>query len=84
MVKTSGTDYSDYQDIDEFIESVVRPVKCGIQVKGDMVILTPYTSEDRGKLIGRAAVHLRSMESIVQRYFKIRKITVTQVKESYT
>ncbi|MFW5746902.1 MAG: NusA-like transcription termination signal-binding factor [Nanoarchaeota archaeon] len=68
-------------ELEDFVASVVYPNRCDIKVKGDIVTLVPHDLKMRGNLIGRAASHLRNTEKIVQRYFPVRRMVVTQVKE---
>lgn len=72
-------------EYDEVLETFIRNIagvdNFDIRLRNDIVTLVPYTLQVRGKLIGRAAYRLRNMEAIVQRYFPVRKIVVTNVQE---
>lgn len=70
-------------DLEEFIRNVTYPNKCDIRVRDKLVKLIPHDLKTRGNLIGRAASHLRNTEMIVQRYFPIERMVVTQVQEQW-
>lgn len=70
-------------ELEKFIINAIHPNKCDIKIGGDIVTLLPNTLKMRGNLIGRAASHLRNTEMIVQRYFPIKRIVVTNVQEKY-
>ncbi|MFT4310313.1 MAG: hypothetical protein ACMXYC_01650 [Candidatus Woesearchaeota archaeon] len=67
--------------LEGFIQQVIKPSKCDIQVEGQTVSLVPFDLQTRGTLIGRAASHLRNTEMIVNRYYPNIKMMVTQVQE---
>ena len=64
-------------DVLEFVRNVVAPLKTAdVSEEEGMVVITPPDTQTRGLLIGRGAVHLRSFEDIVKRYFQIKEIKV--------
>ena len=71
------------ENIEDFVLNVVYPNKCDVNIKGDVVTLVPHSLKMRGNLIGRAAAHLRNTEMIVQRYFPIRRMIVTNAREEW-
>jgi N utilization substance protein A len=57
-------------DLRGFIENVIRPLQIrGIEEQEGVVTLHAADSRSRSLLIGRAAMHLRTFESIVKRFF---------------
>jgi N utilization substance protein A len=66
------------RDIATFIKNLVYPLKVReITQEDDIITIIPPDSKTRGMLIGRGAVHLRSYETVVKRYFPIQELKVT-------
>jgi len=62
-----------------FIKNLLYPINVVlIEEKEGIVFITPQDSKSRGIIIGKMAKNLRAMEKIVQRYFQIKEIKVTQ------
>lgn len=65
-------------DIVSFIKNLVYPLKVKEVIQeDDIVTMIPTDSKTRGMLIGRGALHLRSYETVVKRYFSLKELKVT-------
>lgn len=57
-------------DLPTFIQNVVRPLQLAdMGIEAGVVTLQAADNRSRSLLIGRAAMHLRTFEAIVQRFF---------------
>jgi N utilization substance protein A len=57
-------------DLGNFIKNTVRPLQLeGMEMDGNTVILHAADQRSRSLLIGRNAMHLRTFEMIVKRFF---------------
>ena len=65
------------EDIENFISVLTNPVKFkGVEVKDNEVIISAIT-QSRASLIGRGKCRLEEMEKILQQYFGIKKLRIT-------
>jgi len=64
-------------DIVTFIKNLVYPLKVKEVIQDDDVVtMVPPDSKTRGMLIGRGAMHLRSYETVIKRYFPLKELKV--------
>ncbi len=64
-------------DIVTFIKNLVYPLRVKEVIRDDdIVTLIPPDSKTRGMLIGRGAMHLRSYETVIKRYFPLKELKV--------
>lgn len=64
-------------DIASFIKNLIYPLTVKeVTEENGIITLVPSDSKTRGMLIGRGAMHLRSYETVVKRYFPINEIKV--------
>ncbi len=65
-------------EISRFLENIVFPLKISsVTVQEGIATMIPIDYNTRGLLIGRNASELRFYEAIVQRFFDIKKLRVT-------
>lgn len=63
----------------QFIRNLVAPQKVNdVVIDGEVMTLTPADTKTRGQLIGRSGSNLRTLESIIKRYFPIKEIKVAR------
>ena len=73
--KVKIAEYS--EDVLQFVKNVIFPLRIeNISQEGDIITLESSDTKTKSLLIGRNALNLRNLESVVKRYFKIDEIKV--------
>ncbi|HLD96986.1 MAG TPA: NusA-like transcription termination signal-binding factor [Candidatus Nanoarchaeia archaeon] len=73
--KVKIVEFSD--DVSMFVASLIQPSKAKqIRFEDGTVTITPYSSESRGYIIGRAGRNLRNYEAAIRRYFQVKEVRV--------
>ncbi len=63
--------------VTEFVKNLFYPILIkNIELKEDVIEVSPPDLKSRGLIIGRGGQNLRNYEAIVNRYFNIREIKV--------
>ncbi|GEM_PF-3410800 len=66
-------------DLTTFINHLLYPLTVHhIKVDGTTVYITPNDVRDKGKIYGRSREHLRWMIMVIQRYFDVKDIQITE------
>lgn len=66
-------------DPSQFIRNLIAPQKVdNVTIDGEVMTLVPPDTRMRGQLIGRSGSNLRTLETVVKRYFPIKEIKVAR------